>query len=297
MIKFHIPGFAEFADANLRLLQMMKQEPDLFYPNVEVDSAYGIAGPSIWAGGRICAGTPLCTAEDLQGMISAYNSEGVAVRYTFTNSLLEESDLSDRYSNKCMRLANNGKNDVLVCSDVLEDYLRKQYPEYRYIASTTKCVRDIDKINDMTEKYDLVVLDWRDNHDASLLEGIKNKSKIELLVNECCGPNCPRREEHYKAVSKDNLGFSTKNHAKFQSGNNGEPGCPYQYPGLANTLRSNPATITAQDIYTVYAPMGFENFKIEGRGLGLKWAILSYMYYLVKPEHWIRFLEVMLPIQ
>ena len=47
----------------------------------------------------------------------------------------------------------------------------------------------------------------------------------------------------------------------------------------------NPAFIGVEDIKETYLPMGFSNFKIEGRGLGSALVLEFLLYYLVKPEH------------
>ena len=39
------------------------------------------------------------------------------------------------------------------------------------------------------------------------------------------------------------------------------------------------------DITNVYLPMGFSNFKIEGRGLGSALVFEFIMYYMTKPEY------------
>lgn len=298
-IKFHIPEPYILYDINNMLLQIKSDHPEIFYDDIDIASVHGVPGHSIWNGGRITTQNAAVNIDEIQSMVSTYNSQDIAIRYTFTNSLIEEKHLSDPYSNKLMQLANNGQNEVLINSPILEKYLRDRYPDFKYIASTTLCERDINKINEMTEIYDLVVVDWRDNHDADFLEKIKQPEKIELLVNECCGVNCPRRKQHYEAVSKTNLFISGSNIEQFYNDNIGcdSLGCKYQTKGLYKTITENPSAITVKDIYTVYAPMGFKNFKISGRNLGAKWSFLSYMYYLIKPEYWLMFLEVIIPIQ
>ena len=47
----------------------------------------------------------------------------------------------------------------------------------------------------------------------------------------------------------------------------------------------NPAFIGINDIKNVYMPMGFSNFKIEGRGLGSALILEFLLYYLTKPEY------------
>jgi hypothetical protein len=47
----------------------------------------------------------------------------------------------------------------------------------------------------------------------------------------------------------------------------------------------NPGFIGIQDIQEKYLPMGFSNFKIEGRGLGSAIILEFLLYYLTKPEY------------
>ncbi|MDD6281901.1 MAG: hypothetical protein PUA70_00555, partial [Oribacterium sp.] len=42
--------------------------------------------------------------------------------------------------------------------------------------------------------------------------------------------------------------------------------------------------IGVEDVSKVYLPMGFTNFKIEGRGLGSALLLEFLLYYLTKPE-------------
>lgn len=47
----------------------------------------------------------------------------------------------------------------------------------------------------------------------------------------------------------------------------------------------NPGFIGIQDIQNIYLPMGFSNFKIEGRGLGSALILEFLLYYMTKPEY------------
>ena len=53
---------------------------------------------------------------------------------------------------------------------------------------------------------------------------------------------------------------------------------------FSKAMRS-PAFIGVEDIKKTYLPMGFSNFKIEGRGLGSALVLEFLLYYLTKPEH------------
>ena len=43
--------------------------------------------------------------------------------------------------------------------------------------------------------------------------------------------------------------------------------------------------IGVDDIKNTYLPMGFSNFKIEGRGLGSVMILEFLLYYMIKPEY------------
>ena len=53
----------------------------------------------------------------------------------------------------------------------------------------------------------------------------------------------------------------------------------------------NPGFIGIHDIQNRYLPMGFSQFKIEGRGLGSALILEFLLYYLTKPEYHLRVRE------
>ena len=48
---------------------------------------------------------------------------------------------------------------------------------------------------------------------------------------------------------------------------------------------TNPGFISIEDIQNTYLPMGFSNFKIEGRSLGSAVVLEFLLYYMTKPEY------------
>ena len=54
---------------------------------------------------------------------------------------------------------------------------------------------------------------------------------------------------------------------------------------------TNPGFISVTDIQRVYRPMGFSNFKIEGRGLGSALILEFLLYYMTRPEYQIHVRE------
>ena len=55
----------------------------------------------------------------------------------------------------------------------------------------------------------------------------------------------------------------------------------------------NPGFISVQDIQNTYLPMGFSQFKIEGRGLGSALILEFLLYYLTRPEYQIHVREAL----
>ena len=53
----------------------------------------------------------------------------------------------------------------------------------------------------------------------------------------------------------------------------------------------NPGFIGINDIRDIYLPMGFSNFKIEGRGLGSALILEFLLYYMTRPEYQIHVRE------
>ena len=59
---------------------------------------------------------------------------------------------------------------------------------------------------------------------------------------------------------------------------------------FSKAMRS-PAFIGVEDIKETYLPMGFSNFKLEGRGLGSALVLEFLLYYLTRPEYQIHVRE------
>ncbi len=273
-IYWHLPGFVYFSTLNQIVISLMNDNPSKFRDGYKIGSVYGTFPGAIWNGGRAVFGT--AAKGDMERLIKGYNAHGVPVRFTWTNSLLEEKHVYDTYCNLIMRLADNGMNQVLCNRSCLEKYIREEYPNFKLISSTTKRMTDMQAILEEVDKdYFLVVLDYDLNHDEAVLKALEPQAgKIEILVNEICFPNCPKRAEHYKAESLSQLEFdrSTEFHCPNKSG-----------ARVFEECANRPAFISNDEIQN-YIDRGFVNFKIVGRGLPQEFVKESYLYYLVKDE-------------
>ena len=194
--------------------------------------------------------------------------------------------------NMVMAFANNGLNEVIVNSPLLEDYIRKNYPKYKLTSSTCKRLDDGERLAAELEKdYHIVVVDYDLNNRFDILEKLPNKEKCEFLVNSNCRPKCPDRAQHYYNVELQQIGYS--NHVRkypdqpydpivFGDGKN--QNCPFFTRDIFD-IRTLSTNIRPDDIWEKYLPMGFDQFKIEGRTAGLFNLIETYIYYMARPEY------------
>ena len=274
-VYWHLPGFCYFRLLNQVLLNLMKDYPDSFRDGYCIGSVYGTFPGAIWNGGRAVFG--ITGKDDIKSVLHIYNSRGIPVRFTWTNSLLEEKHVHDTYCNLIMQLADNGMNQVLVNQPVLEEYICKNYPGFKRISSTTKRITGLEGIlRELEKDYYLVVLDYDLNHDENILAAIEDKAaKVEILVNEVCYPGCPKRAEHYRQQSQMQLEYDI---------NTSFP-CPNRTRERNfKECMDRPAFISNEQIQE-YIDRGFVNFKIVGRGMPIDFVKESYLYFLVKDEH------------
>ena len=115
-IYWHLPGFCYFRLLNQVVINLMKDYPDAFREGYRIGSVYGAFPGAIWNGGRVVFG--ITGKSEIESILQIYNKRGIPVRFTWTNSLLEEKHLQDTYCNLIMRLADNGLNQVLVNTQI-----------------------------------------------------------------------------------------------------------------------------------------------------------------------------------
>jgi len=274
-VYWHLPGITVYFYLNQVIINTMKQYPDKFHEGYKVGAVYGTFPGAIWNGGRATFGVTL--KSDIEKIIKTYNDFGVPVKFTWTNTMLEPNHVYDAYCNLIMKCADNGQNHVLCNNEFLEEYLRKTYPGFKFISSTTKRLKDIDEIKKEFDKdYELVVLDYDLNHDETVLKELEPYAdRVEILADEICFPDCNRRKEHYNVESLMQLTFDTG--TCFD--------CPNkkQKPSF-NIAKTRPHFISSEQI-SDYVARGYRNFKLVGRGLPIDMVIESYVYYLAKEEH------------
>ena len=282
---YHLPGLFEFYELYRVFLPLLRTHREYFYEWCEVGSLYGAPADCLWGGGRVGAGE-----WDAREVLDLMREYGISARLTFSNSLLRGEHLSDPKCNALCRLfeeAGGGQNGVIVHSELLLDYLKRTYPGLYLISSTTKVLTDFRDLRRELEREDFhsVVPDFRLNKDFERLEALpqSRKDKVEFLCNECCDFGCRERKACYEAVSRKNLGECGHEHRCAAP----DAGGGYRF----SKAMANPGFIGIDEIQNVYLPMGFSQFKIEGRGLGSALILEFLLYYMVKPAYHLRVRE------
>ena len=289
-IYYHLPGLFEFYDLYKAFLPLWREHREYFYDWCEIGSIYGAPSDCIWGGGRVGFGDaePRKVAE----LMREY---GISARLTFSNSLIREEHLADTRCNKlCKLFESNGasemravQNGIIVHSDLLLNYIKSKYPSFYFVSSTTKVITDFEQFEAELDRdeFRYVVPDFRLNKQFDKLNTLTNeqKQKVEFLCNECCWFGCYDRKKCYENVSQKSLGESSEDHICVS---------PTAQRGYRfSDAMKNPGFIGIEDIQNIYAPVGFQHFKIEGRSLGSALILEFLLYYMTKPEHQLKVRE------
>ena len=274
---YHLPGLFEFYEFYRVFLPLWREHREYFYDWCEIGSLYGAPEGCLWGGGREGIGSA-----DPKEVLALLQDYKISARLTFSNSLLRFEHLSDKKcGDLCALFEKGGGNGVIIHSDLLLEHLKKTYPGLYFVSSTTKVLTDFDDLAAELAREDFraVVPDFRLNKAFDRLGALSDeqKDKVEFLCNECCRFDCPDRKVCYESVSRKNLGDEGPEHRC--TAPDGDKG--YRF----SKAMKNPGFIGVNDIQNIYRPLGFSQFKIEGRGLGNAVLLEFLLHYLTKPEY------------
>ncbi len=314
---YHLPGLFEFYELYKEFLPLYRKHREYFYDWCDIGSIYGAPADCIWGGGRTGFGE-----RDPKEVLKLMQEYGISARLTFSNSLVTKEHLSDKKCNELCRIFDIGRdnergksfgndkdiechidndndmsginksikecrNGIIIYSDIMLDYIKENYPDFYFVSSTTKVLTDFCEFENELNREDFcyVVPDFRLNKSFDKLKALSQhqKEKVEFLCNECCWFGCTDRKKCYETVSRKNLGEDCPEHYCVAH----DSGQGY----LFSKAMENPGFIGIDDIKNTYLPMGFSNFKIEGRGLGSAMILEFLLYYMTKPQYQIHVRE------
>lgn len=276
MINYNCPDFYNAYQIYSYLVELKLLHPYAFYDDVQINSIFGCFPSAIWNGGSYLLSGSI-TQDIMKNMIKLYNEAmELPIRFTFTNPLIDEKQCYDTYCNLIVENAHNGKNEILVVSPILEEYLRKNYPNYKYIRSI---IANNNENFFNSEKYHMIVMPRNHNNDWNYLDTIPNdiRNKVEFLCNDPCPDNCPRLKSHYLDFAHAQLNYEY--HEACRCSMTKEKGAfPY------NFAKQQKSYISRDIILNNYLPKGFNQFKLSGRGDN--GVIINFVVeHLIKPEY------------
>ena len=270
---FSIPDYYHFSYHNTFFLDLFAKRRDWFEDDVEIGSVYG-SFPCIWNGGRYIEGD--LTLVMMNEVFTAFANHNVEVRHSFTNLLIDKNATTDTLGNAILRISSQMPNlrvGAILASQSLQGMILKNYPNVQIIWSSALQLEDAKKINKLSEQGK-VILDLRQNRNMSLLNSLRNKDNIELIVCASCDANCRHFAKHMDRVSKLQMLISKE---VFK--------CPYGKEAGSSSIQdilAQPHVISPKELREVYVPMGFTHFIITGRTESPQSLLLRYSLYLAK---------------
>lgn len=238
----------------------------------------------VWNGGRVDPAYRI-SRQEVEKRLDSYSKLGTGCLLTFTNRFIEKKDLQDPDCNHLLEKLQdqgNGRQGVIVSSDLLADYIGAKCPGLHQMASIIKvtCEQgegDLSYYRSLESRFDSYVVDVNDNNNFALLEKL-DKSKAEILVNSCCIYHCPYKAEHYDLLSK----LQSR-----ESGVTMEKVLDYQqlncraYPAGRQLGKARNHCLTNEELHILYE-MGFRRFKLQGRQTtalgGILYDICNYVF-------------------
>lgn len=275
---YHLPGLFEFVEFYKVFLPLYAEHKDWFYDWCDIGSIYGAPADCLWGGGRVGFGV-----DDADELLQLMDTYGISARLTFSNSLLRDEHLGDAQCNRLCEQLSSAKmaSGVIVHSDLLAGYVKDKYPSLYLVSSTTKVLTKWQELESelARDEFKYVVPDFRLNKSLDNLSALPEelKDKVEFLCNECCNFGCKDRRECYINVSHKALGDDVPDHICTSP----DASLGYRF----SSAMKNPGFIGIEDIVSTYLPMGFTNFKIEGRSLGSAILLEFILYYMTRPEY------------
>lgn len=275
MIYFELPDSAITRKINIRLIEIMKECPELFLENEGIEAVFGCPYGCIWNGGSVNLPFEKITEKSLHVMFEDYEKLGVGYRLTFTNRCLSSGDLNDEFGNMILRAGNKKGNSVIVATDLMQNYVIEEYTNYTIIQSVSRVYEQIEQINKALEEAQVCIPIWLNNRWEEL-EKLRERSNVIILVNEYCPVDrCEFCNEHYDEISKYNMKITKEKYICKKS-------------DLREKIKladKKPFHIVNPSEYQRYSELGIRHFKINGRASNEEQIIDLYTFYFGRKEY------------
>jgi collagenase-like PrtC family protease len=146
---------------------------------------------------------------EIKDLVVKFNSYGVGVKMTLTNTRITSDDLLDPYLNFLLETLNDGEGNGVICVvDCLAEYIRENYKNLSLTASIIKTEMETvlgetdtpEHYNALCERFDEVVINTTRAFDDDFLKQLKYPEKIEVIANHACVPDCKCACAHHQLI-------------------------------------------------------------------------------------------------
>ena len=277
-VHYNLPGLFQFSDLLYIFLDAVRRK---FSYDIPVSYIYG-SPLCKWNGGRVIMNIhKRLSHEEIKEELFRANEYGITPLLTFSNLSIDEALLEDKLCNDILEILRQTGGDIIVASPLLEQYIRKYYPEIKIHASVIKTVfapRTSEYYAQLSEKYYYYVVHPDDNYNSELLRSIPTHN-AEILVNEHCFHKCKQRAGHYNSISREQISIANKafQYENFLECCSAIPECKQLYSSRRNISCS---IADIQDLLK----LGFSYIKIQGRIDNIYSAFFDIMRYTLEND-------------
>ncbi len=147
---------------------------------------------------------------DYTAALERYAKAGIGVTLVFDNPFIREDELEDAYGlmlvRELIQRDRTGRNAVCVASDQLAARLRALEPRLPIHCHMNRLVvekgrRTAALYNKLAGQYARVCLHSADATKASLIAGIAEPARFDVVMNDSCLRTCPVRAEHLRLLA------------------------------------------------------------------------------------------------
>lgn len=274
MIFFTLPYFYENFTINNFLYSLSRTDEHKFKIPVTFNQFSGQFPYCSWNGGiNNCKGF-LAT---YQVFNTLYQQAQAPLRLNCANIGLEDFDFEDCMGNAILKANNNSSNLIEISNLEMFDFLKQRYPGYKFIFS-----KEADLVTPFDENildalissnnFELIGIPHRFTKDLDFLRSVKNRSKLEITVNNSCSYKCKDFKECRISEHFFQLDFSQK--SIFKSS------CIKNNTNFDNLERCIPI----EDLVK-YTNIGINHFTFEIPFSHDFKAFSFYVQYFIKPEY------------
>ena len=281
-INWSVPVLFSHDEYILAVSEVMKRL-DLKNP---ITYAYGMV-PSLWTGGRFSS---MLTQDKIKikKLLKIVMETGTIPTFTMSRYDIQKEELNDDFCNWLLDFGVENNCNFIITSDDLYNHIKTRYPEAKCVASVLKPIYELkeqnlsetDYYNVLLDKFDRVVV--RPEYSLKTLltdyKKLLDISRIEVLVNQVCIPDCLCAIEEHLAIPKSDWNrFTNQELIEIKK-------CPRENirenKGEKGHLNTPTLMHTEEEIDNLVYNIGIKNLKLQGRNYGFTNSIRLINNYL-----------------